>query len=165
MGAQDLRPRFYEGQYLSAEDLAAIVDYLRAADARHALGAHTWGIAIGLYLVERAAPGAPDRREVILLPGVAWDGFGRAIVVARPTRLPEELFATIPYDEQLDGTNPKGRAVRVWLNYSEIAARQPAPGFESCADDDQNARVAETFEFVVGAVPAGPNRQGNVVIG
>ncbi|HXJ09992.1 MAG TPA: hypothetical protein VNH12_10820, partial [Burkholderiales bacterium] len=101
MGAQDQRPRFYEGQYLGAQDLSAIVDYLRAADARHALGAHTWGIAIGLYLLERPAPGAADRREVILTPGVAWDGFGRAIVVTRPTRLPEELFATIPYADDL----------------------------------------------------------------
>jgi hypothetical protein len=169
MGAQDQRPRFYEGQYLAAGDLAALVEYLRAADARHALGEHTWGIAIGLYLVERPAPGATDRKEIILLPGVAWDGFGRAIVVTRPTRLPEELFASVPFDGHLDatssGANPKGRAVRVWLNYSEVAARQPASGFESCAEDDQNARVAETFEFVVGAVAASPNRQGNVMMG
>ena len=168
MGAQDQRPRFYEGQYLGAQDLSAIVDYLRAADARHALGAHTWGIAIGLYLLERPAPGAADRREVILTPGVAWDGFGRAIVVTRPTRLPEELFATIPYADDLDSTaqgNPKGRVVRVWLNYGEIAAQQPPPGFESCSDQEQNARVAETFAFVVGSVPEGPNRHGNVVIG
>lgn len=165
MGAYDERPRFYEGQYLAADDLAAIVDYLRGADTRHALGAHTWGIAIGLYLVERPAPGAADRTEVILLPGVAWDGYGRAVVVTRPTRLPEELFSTIPYDESLDGTDAKGRGVRVWLNYKEIAAREPAPGFESCADTDQNARIAESFEFVVGSVPAGPSRQGNIVIG
>lgn len=168
MGAQDQRPSFYEGQYLAAEDLAAIVGYMRTADARHALGAHTWGIAIGLYLLERPAPGASGRREVILLPGAAWDGFGRAIVVTRPTRLPEELFATIPYEDDLDapgaGPSPKGRAVRVWLSYKEIAARQPPPGYESCSEDDQNARVAETFEFVVGDYPEGPMREGNVVI-
>ena len=164
MGAQDQRPRFYEGQYLGAEDLAAIVDYLRAADARHALGAHTWGIAIGLYLVER--PAAGPGREIILTPGVAWDGFGRAIVVNRPTRLPEEFCATIPFDDGLDGVaTPKGRAVRVWLNYREIAARKPPPGFESCSDDVQNARVGETFDFVVGAFPEGSNRQASVTIG
>jgi hypothetical protein len=166
MGAQDQRPNFYEGQFLAAEDLAAIVDYLRGAQARHALGAHTWGIAIGLYLLERPAPGAADHREIILTPGVAWDGYGRAIVVTRPTRLPEDLFAGIPFDASVDGgATPKGRAVRVWLNYTEIAARQPAPGFESCSSEEQNARVAETFDFVLGAVPEGPNRHGNIVIG
>jgi hypothetical protein len=165
MGAQDQRPRFYEGQYLGAQDLAAIVDYLRGADARHALGAHTWGIAIGLYLIERPAPGGADRREVILTPGVAWDGFGRAIVCTRPTRLAEDLFAAIPYDALLDGASAKGRGVRVWLNYKETAAQLPAPGFESCSDQDQNARVAESFDFVVGSYSPGPNRQGNVAIG
>jgi hypothetical protein len=165
MGAQDQRPHFYEGQYLAAADLAAIVEYLRAADSRHALGAHTWGIALGLYLVERPAPGPAGRQEVILLPGVAWDGYGRALVVTRPTRLPESLFSTIPYDENLDADQPKGHAVRVWLNYREIAARQPPPGFESCADADQNARVAEGFEFLVREVSQGMIGPQNVMVG
>ena len=166
MGAQDQRPRFYDGQYLGAQDLSAIVEYLRAADARHALGAHTWGIALGLYLVERPAPGGVNRREIVLTPGVAWDGYGRAIVVTRPTRLPEELCASIPFDPSVDGgAAPNGRPVRVWLNYAESAARQPPPGFESCSDEEQNARVAETFEFVLGNVAEGSARQGNVLIG
>ena len=45
---QNQRPEYYEGQYLGAEDLAAIVRFARTAEARHALGAHTWGIGIGL---------------------------------------------------------------------------------------------------------------------
>src|SRR6187399_461911 len=96
------RPRFFEGQYLSAEDLAAIVAYLRGADARHALAGHTHGIVVGLDLVERNAAGAANRREVVLQPGFAWDGFGRTIVVAQPTRLPETLLASIPYAPAVD---------------------------------------------------------------
>jgi hypothetical protein len=42
------RPRFFEGQYLGAADLAACVDYTRIRSARHELGAHVWGIAAGL---------------------------------------------------------------------------------------------------------------------
>ena len=79
------RPRYYEGQYLSADDLSVLVDYLRTSGARHALGGHTWGIAIGLQLTERSAPGGQDRVEVNLQPGFAWDGFGRPIANGRPT--------------------------------------------------------------------------------
>lgn len=170
MGAQDQRPRFFEGQYLAADDLAAIVDYLRAADARHALGAHSWGIAAGLTLTERPAPGPQGRREVILTPGVAWDGHGRAIVVTRPTRLPETLCASFAYSPLADepdagGQPPAGRAVRVWLNYREETAKPPARGFENCEPADQNARVLERFEFVVGDFAAGAARRGNVLVG
>ena len=46
------RPVFFEGQYLGADDLTALMEYLREQDARHTLGLHTWGVAIGLQLGE-----------------------------------------------------------------------------------------------------------------
>src|SRR5262249_37749220 len=169
MIAQDRRPRFYEGQYLSAEDLAAIVEYFRANGSRHALGGHTWGIAMGLPLLERNAPGAAGRKEVVLQPGFAWDGFGRPLVVAQPTRLPESLFAGIPYSSAVDDParpgGPVGRLIKVWINYKEYGAQPPAPGFETCAAVDASARVRETFDFVVGDVPPGPLQREHVTIG
>jgi hypothetical protein len=152
MALQNQRPRFYEGQYLGADDLQTIVEYLRAADARHALGGHTWGVGIGLSLLEKSAPGAPNRVEVTLLPGFAWDGFGRPLVNERPTRLPESLFADIPFHPTLDDVTAggKGRLVPVWLTYDETSSRGPSPGFETCATDDQHARVGETSRFVIG---------------
>ncbi|HKA80429.1 MAG TPA: hypothetical protein VKD43_10355, partial [Xanthobacteraceae bacterium] len=162
MGAFDLRPRFFEGQYLSAADLSAVVDYLRASQSRHALGAHTWGIAIGLPLVERPAPGAPNRREVILLPGFASDGFGRNVVVQQPTRLAESLFAAIPYNASLDSpalpAGPIGRLVKVWIAYTETGGRAPAPGFELCDGTNSFSRIEEDFEFVIGDVPDAQQR-------
>ncbi|MDT3671289.1 MAG: hypothetical protein ROZ37_13275 [Aromatoleum sp.] len=159
MGAQDQRPRFFEGQYLGADDLTAIVDAQRIGDARHALGAHTWGIAVGLTLGERAAPGAPNRVDVTLQPGFGWDGFGRPIAVSRPTRLPETLFAQIPFSPALDDpNNGPGRLVPVWIAYDEIATGNPQPGFETCATDDQSARIGETFRFVVGQQPPAQQR-------
>src|SRR5262249_37423053 len=53
---QAQRATFYEGQYLGAADLTAVVDYGRVQHARHLLGAHTWGIAMGLELDERPDP-------------------------------------------------------------------------------------------------------------
>lgn len=161
MGAQDERPRFYEGQYLSAEDLAAIVEHQRVGDARHALGAHTWGIALGLDLVERPVPGAAGRVEVLLQPGFAWDGFGRPLAVTRPTPLPEALLAGVPHDEKLDaGEEPRGRLLPVWLAYDEVATRGPAAGYASCADGPQHSRVGETFRFMIGA----PSASGAMVL-
>lgn len=169
MATQDRRPRFYEGQFLAADDLAAIVEYFRAGDARHALAGHTWGIALGLHLLEKNAPGAPNRKEVLLQPGFAWDGFGRPIVVTQPERLPESLFEGIAYNAAIDDPalpgGPPGRLVKVWLNYRETQAQRPAPGFETCAADGQNARVREGFELVAGEFPAGPQQRADVTIG
>jgi hypothetical protein len=154
----DLRPRFYEGQYLGADDLGTIVDYERRAQGRHALGAHTWGIAIGLQLTERSAPGAPNRVEVTLQPGFAWDGFARPIANGRPLRLNEALFTNIPYAPAIDGPGGAGRLVEVWLAYDETRSGDPPPGFETCATDDQADRMGETFRFVIGPRPASQQR-------
>lgn len=169
MGAHDQRPRYYEGQFLSAADLGAAVDYQRAAQARHALAGHTWGIAAGLTLRERAAPGAPNRVEVLLDPGHAWDGFGRAITVERPVRVPEELLADVPFAAAVDAPPApavaKGRLLRLWIGYEETATRPPAPGFAACTDDAQMARVREGFRLYAGEFAALPERRSPLRIG
>jgi hypothetical protein len=155
MAAQDQRPRFYENQYLGADDMNAVVEYGRVQLARHELGAHTAGIAIGLYLVESPTAGAPQRRNVTLVPGLAIDGFARQVVALSRALLPESLFAGIAYDANVDdpaknnGT-PPGRFVRVWVEYDETNAKSPAPGFERCDAGDEYARVQESYRFVIG---------------
>ena len=69
------RPQFFEGQYLGAADLAAAVDYARFQQARHRLGAHTWGIAVGLRLCE--TDNVSGGVDVTIEPGYAVDGFGQ----------------------------------------------------------------------------------------
>ena len=168
MGALDQRPRFYEGQFLSAADLEAAIRYPRVAQARHALAGHTWGIALGLDVRERAAPGAPNRVELTLNPGLAWDGFGRTIAVDRPQRIPESLCAEIPFAAAVDApplpAQPKGRLVKLWIGYDEIPAAMPAPGFQACTDDSQHARVQETFRLFAGDF-AGVSRRGPITVG
>ena len=141
---QSQRPQFYEGQYLGAEDLQALTEYDRSMDARHALGAHTWGIASGMQLIDRDIPGGVD---VYLTPGHAWDGFGRPIAVLSPYKLSTELFKSIAYDATID--EPKGRLIKIWLRYEEIKARRPAPGFEPC-NGDPFSRVQEIFRIEIG---------------
>lgn len=152
-GMQDFRPRFFEGQYLGAEDLSAAVDYSRIQMACHALGAHTWGIAIGLQLKETHLPGG--RVDVHILPGYAWDGFGRPIVMLAPHKIQEALFSDITFQAGVDdtGEGKKGRRIPIWLRYNEAATQNVRPGFEVCDKDNQHSRVRESFLVEIGAKP------------
>jgi hypothetical protein len=152
------RPQFYEGQYLGADDLQSLTEYYRSGDARHAVGAHTWGIASGLHLIEKEIPGGV---ETYMTPGYAWDGLGRPIVVLAPYKIPAELFKPIHYDAMIDES--KGRLVKVWVHYDEVKARRPAPGFETC-DGDGFSRVQETFRIEIGERSVS-ERQSTVSVG
>ena len=120
-----------------------MVDYGRVQRARHGLGAHTWGIAAGLELVERKLPTGDV--EPTVLPGVAWDGYYRTIAVLAPTSIGAEKFANFIADTPADGL-----LVPVWLRYAETASRPPAPGFEVCRPDGAFSRVVESFSIEVG---------------
>ena len=148
---QTQRPKFFEEQYLGAADLTAVVDYGRMQQARHVLGAHTWGIAIGLALKE--TPQAGGAVSVHLLPGYAWDGYGRPIVVLSPYQIPEEKFSAIKFDPSID-TDGKGRLIPVWLCYDETATQSPRPGFEVCDVADQLSRIQESFRIEIGDQPS-----------
>ncbi|HET6646245.1 MAG TPA: tail fiber domain-containing protein [Pyrinomonadaceae bacterium] len=140
------RPTFYEEQYLTAEDLIAAVDYGRIQQARHALGAHTWGIAAGLQLKETPEPGGG--LSIYVLPGYAVDGYGRPIVVLSPYRIPEERFSAIK--AQLPPIDPKGKLIQVWLAYDESA--QIRPYSDLCRKGVNSSRIHETFRIEVGEV-------------
>jgi hypothetical protein len=138
------RPRFYEGQYLGSQDLTDALEYARLQAARHALGAHTWGIAEGLTLREVPAIGMASKVGMVIDPGVAWDGYGRQIVVLEPYKIPEALFDSIKYDPLLDASG-KGRLTEIWLRYRETETKKPPPGFEVCDTADTYCRVQESF--------------------
>lgn len=168
MSTDSQRPVFFESQYLGADDLNAVVEYGHEQLAYHELGPHTWGIIVGLSLIEAPTPGAPDRRLVTLVPGMAIDGFARAVVVSKRERLSESLFTGIPYDAAVDdpaanGGKPPGRFVRVWIEYQETNARAPAPGFQRCDAGDEFARVQQSYRFVIGD-KTGLDERSQVVI-
>lgn len=161
MANQLMRPQFFEGQFLGAEDLTATLDYARLANARHALGAHTWGIALGLGLKEVDGPGG----EVLVFiePGFAWDGFGRPIVLLTPASLPPEMFKSFVYDPLID--EPSGRLVEVWLRYREIQTQEPAPGFGPCVSGNNFARALESYVIEVGERDVAAMRDNIIVAG
>ncbi|HZM45927.1 MAG TPA: tail fiber domain-containing protein [Burkholderiales bacterium] len=137
---QNERPQYYEGQYLGAEDLAAAVSYARVGQARHALGAHTWGIALGLELIERPHPGGDV--EITLTPGYAWDGIGRPIVALAPAKVGLTLFENFQ-----DDTDAAGIPVAIWLSYRELPTKSSAQGFAACRDGQLVERVIEGYRI------------------
>ncbi len=139
------RPQFYEGQYLGADDLAATVDYARYQQARHNLGAHTWGIAVGLRLVE--TENATGGVDVTLEPGYAVDGFGRVIVVTNRRPIEASIIASLP---EAAPSGAESVQIPVWLRYVEEAIQVPTNGFQACESGDQHERIVETFEILVG---------------
>jgi hypothetical protein len=159
----DARPRFYEGQYLGAADLTAAVEYGRAQLSRVLLGAHRWGIALGLDLVEVDGPNATV--DVFVNPGFGWDGFGRPLLVPTPTKLDAAQFAQFDAGF-VSGANPPPAPilVPVWLEYDELLSSPPAPGFETCDDAVAFARVQETFRIVVGPKQQLSDRQSQIEI-
>jgi hypothetical protein len=156
------RPRFFEGQYLDAADLDAAVDYARAQLSRVLLGAHRWGIALGLELHEVAGPN--NMVDVVVQPGYAWDGFGRPIVVAEPYKLPASLFAPFDPDIVSGGPPPPAVVVDVWLAYDETMTQAPRPGFETCDTVDPYARVREGFRIEVGPRTQVPARRDPISV-
>ena len=143
------RPKFFEGQYLGADDLEQLVAYVRELHARHLLGGHGWGIGMGLELVEQTAP--DGTLEVYLLPGYAIDGYGRCIVVPNPLRLTTDLF-----------TGQSTDAIPVWLRFEEGGTRGVRPGFEVCNARDAYARMAESYVIEAGYFPSPVDRSSGV---
>ncbi len=136
--ARSERPQFFDGQYLGGADLAATVDYARELSREAALAGQSWGICIGLDLVEVA--NASGSFDYFVLPGLAFDGYGRQVVVLAPAPVPAALFASMPSGNQ-----------RVWIRYDQTQTRGLRPGWESCDAQDAYARVRESF-----AIEAGP---------
>jgi hypothetical protein len=145
------RPLFFEGQYLGAADLAAIVDYLRTTSARQNLGHHTWGIAIGLDLVEQAI--SDTAVEYYVQPGVAIDGYGRIIVVSEPARIETEQFVSIGSGN-----------VDIWIRYAQNEFSAVRQGFNVCSSQDDYSRINETYALEVGSKTSILERQSGVTV-
>jgi hypothetical protein len=159
---QTQRPRFYEGQYLSADDIEGVLDHSLVEQARDRIAGHTWGIALGLNFKQSPSAGDPTAVDQFLQPGYAWDGFGRPIVALTPYKIPPERFLAYIYDPAID--EPDGRLVQLWIGYREIDFYSPQPGFESCDAADQNSRVQETFDIYIGARPNPSDRRDPIRI-
>ena len=135
------RTRYSENQYLTTSDFQVEQDYHRRSLARHEVGGHTWGIVVGLELVETPDPADPTLVDVHVAPGMAIDGYGRQIVSFSRVMLDASLF-----DAFVDDAHRS-----VWIEYDEATARPSEDGWADCADG-QPTRTVETFRLLVDPV-------------
>jgi hypothetical protein len=82
------RPLFGAGQVLTAADLTALQDYVRAKNRLHSRYLHGWGVVCGLEVICNDCEGS-----VTVMPGYALDPCGEDIIVAQPVRF--DLVAAI----------------------------------------------------------------------
>lgn len=144
------RPSYSNGQYIGADDLNAAVSYARDETERSALSGRTWGICTGLALIE--IPDASGATQMYIEPGVAWDGYGRPIVVITPAPVTADMFAGLGSNNQM-----------VWLKYRAVDTQMIAPGFQTCGAGDPATRIAETYAIVTGAQSM-PQRTDGIVL-
>jgi hypothetical protein len=77
------RPAFFDGQRLTAADLAAAIEYELELRRLHNRALHGWGIALGFPVTgERGAT------SVTVGPGLALDSSGRELVLGRSVERP-----------------------------------------------------------------------------
>ena len=135
------RPVYREGQFLTAADFVAEQAYHRGALGRHEVGEHTWGLVVGLELVEVPDPGGTGFVDVFLTPGMAVDGYGRQVV----------CFERQPVDVNLFNAFLDTAHRSVWVQFAETDAA-PTPDRWTDCDQSTPTRAIETFRLVVDPV-------------
>ncbi len=122
-----VRPAFFDGQRLDADDLTAVYEFHRSLRWLHNRSLHGWGVASGFTVTARKGDG-----ELTVGAGYALDCAGHDILLARAVTLgvpplagapgggPVELLLTVSYasdddlaaSETRDGVCTDGGAVR-----------------------------------------------------
>jgi hypothetical protein len=87
-------------------------------------------------------------------PGVAWDGYGRPIVVTAPALVSPDLFTALG-----------DKDYQVWIRYDQAQTSSTAPGFQACCANDTTVRVQDSFAIEVGQNPLVGDRQSGITIG
>jgi hypothetical protein len=147
------RPTFYEGQYVGAEDLNAVVRQAAGWQGRHGRELHSWGIAAGLTLsgTPRKTAANASFVDVTLSGGMAVDGYGYEIVVAGDTVIsPADFDVASVASDDLTASYP------VYLVGIDRQLAAAATG-GSCAST-QSSRTVESFQIEFDA----PGRQSDV---
>lgn len=112
------RPAFFDGQRLTADDLAAVQTFHRELRWLHNRSLHNWGIAFGF-----AVSGKREQRAVEVQPGYALDCKGRELILGETTTMAippvsgdksggaATYFLTVRYAEDEDLTPETRRGV------------------------------------------------------
>ncbi len=138
-----VRPRYFNGRLLTADDLAKEQEYHIAARRRLTLLTIGSGVAEGLRISKSGKNGS-----VSVAPGVAIDRFGREVIVPAPVEL------------CVDATQRGGAFVV--LRYAEELI-EPMPVMGSMAGMEHGA-VRETYRLSVQTDRPAPDDEGGAVV-
>ncbi|HEY0421391.1 MAG TPA: hypothetical protein VGC80_17885 [Acetobacteraceae bacterium] len=138
--SETLRLNYFQRQLLGADDFIDEQTYLRSMRRRHNLGPHGWGVITGLQLIEVPREGDAAFRDIILMPGLAVDLFGREILVQAPTALSPSSFAAFAGDQKRE----------VWIGFRELPISNGQAGRMLCVGTDSFSRIEETFQILAG---------------
>lgn len=146
------RTRYYDGKLLVARDLTDEQDYHRGHRHLHNAYLHGTGVVCGLKLTPHPAPDC-RRDNLVLEPGLAIDCCGREIVVPERVLLPLRSLIGTTLAEQLNGT----RHLTIGLRRCDRGADAVPTILPACGPGGQSeySRIAEGYEFVLGAVRPG----------
>lgn len=128
---------FYEKQFLRTQDFQDEQAYHIEMRRRHNIAHHTWGIIVGLEIMQD-----PTSKVWSVQPGMAVDGFGREILLVNHERLDTDQIA-----RQLSGTQSPAK-LKVWIEYNIEKTNRPLPGYEVCNGKEQFTRTRETFRLI-----------------
>ena len=147
------RLNYFQRQFLNAQDFRDEQTYHRGMRRRHNVGQHTWGIVVGLELIEKAREGDTPFVDIWLQPGMAIDGYGREILVLEPQKLDTvafDSFANLFHRE-------------VWIAFREQKGKRSGESQERCDTEEDFSRLSETFEIVIEPKP--PQHESIAVAG
>jgi hypothetical protein len=135
------RLRYFDGEYLRANDFQAEQSYHVAMRRRLNLELHLYGIVEGLQLTPDADSFPPAAVQFSITPGFAIDQQGREIVVDQPYALANDVV--------LRRKGVQAGTFELWICYQENAGGLPSAGYATCDDSGQNTRYLESFSIVL----------------
>ena len=148
-----VRPNFFAGRLLTADDLREEQEYHREKHRRHLQLLHGFGVVDGLEIGV-----ASDGTTISIEPGVAIDGYGREIVLDDllvlpiPTDTPSPICVVVQYAERMIDPMPvpDGGTEPGHIEEGCDVSLMPGPGDDSIAvarliRDGAAWRVDSTF--------------------
>lgn len=176
MDSRPLRPRYFQGEFLSTDDFRASQRWVDGLRCAHDGELHTWGIGDGLEVTLDGA------QRVVVSPGVAVDPSGAVIVlgaqmqVALPSTLPAFLRLTSKEVQVLParpGWLPRSRilAVLEWSRTQDpdaLLLARLAAGPKSDVEVDASVRRhagMEVGSVELVSIPSSPSANGPALFG
>jgi microcystin-dependent protein len=140
------RVRYFEYEFLDAEDFKVEQDYHRGMRYKHNRDFHTWGIGGGLEVNFAEGQETGSETKVTISPGTAVDGEGREIVLVRSKNVEfnqpgyvggHSYYITINWHEQ-PGLPGQQNELKRWEETPEIDTSEVFP-----ANPDMNLVLAK----------------------